>query len=256
MRPPVPPVPHREIDAVFLDAGHTVLCWDEAFASTLLAAHGIEAAPAAIARAEAAARPVFSNWLARGASTEALEARAAYVQTVLLRLAPELQQRSAAERHTIVSGVVASMRTPEAQDRLWSRVPEALPGALAELRAAGLRLVIVSNSDGTVAAKLATAGILDLFDGVVDSHLVGVEKPDAAIFAHALALSRTRAERTLHVGDLHAIDVVGARRAGLHAVLLDPFDDWSDADCERANDVATLATRILRARSGAEEDVR
>lgn len=254
--PPVPrhaPVPHDALDAVFLDAGHTVLCWDEAFAAELLETHGIVTTPGEIARAEAAARPAFSQWLSRGASTEALDARAAYVLTLLERLDPQLTERSQSERHTIVSGVVAAMRTPEAQDRLWSRVPDDLPAVLAQLRDAGLRLVIVSNSDGTVESKLAAAGIRELFDGVVDSHLVGIEKPDAAIFAHALALSRTQPDRTLHVGDLHAIDVVGARRAGLHAVLLDPFADWGDVDCECATDVAALGRRILHARRPVEE---
>ena len=55
-----------------------------------------------------------------------------------------------------------------------------------------------------------------------------------------------RPERTLHVGDLYAVDVVGARRAGLHALLLDPFDDWSDdVDCPRSPDVLALARGLL-----------
>ncbi|HYB13474.1 MAG TPA: HAD-IA family hydrolase, partial [Myxococcota bacterium] len=83
---------------------------------------------------------------------------------------------------------------------------------------------------------------------VVDSHLVGSEKPDRAIFEHALRLSQSRPERTLHVGDLYHADVVGARRAGLHAVLLDPYGDWEDFDCERARDVPELARRILASR--------
>jgi len=42
-----------------------------------------------------------------------------------------------------------------------------------------------------------------------------------------------------------------ARAAGLHAVLLDPFDDWSEADCERARDVAEVSRRILASRVAA-----
>jgi FMN phosphatase YigB (HAD superfamily) len=49
----------------------------------------------------------------------------------------------------------------------------------------------------------------------------------------------------VHIGDLHAVDVVGARAAGLHAVLLDPFGDWGDADCPRVRDLGTLAQSLV-----------
>jgi putative hydrolase of the HAD superfamily len=40
-------------------------------------------------------------------------------------------------------------------------------------------------------------------------------------------------EQCLYVGDLYAVDVLGARAAGLRPLLLDPFDrhaDWEDVD--------------------------
>jgi hypothetical protein len=52
----------------------------------------------------------------------------------------------------------------------------------------------------------------------------------------------------LHVGDLHAVDVVGATGAGIHPVLLDPYADWPDMGCATAPDVGTLAARIASAR--------
>jgi putative hydrolase of the HAD superfamily len=108
----------------------------------------------------------------------------------------------------------------------------------------------VSNSDGTCERKLREVGLRDLFAGVVDSAVVGVEKPDPRIFAHALAASGRAPERTMHVGDFYAIDVVGARRAGLHAALLDPHGDWGDVDCARFRDVEGLARAILAAKGG------
>lgn len=241
-------IPLAGLQALFLDAGHTVLCWDYAFASELLASLGIAAMPEAIARAEAASRPILSRFLARGASTEGLDARAAYGSTLLGQLDPAFARASADERRDVVAKLVHAMRDPDAQDRLWSQVPAGLPDALAALRDAGLSLVIVSNSDGTVEEKLRRAGIRELFDGVADSHLVGSEKPDSGIFHHALALAGVDPARTLHVGDLHAVDVVGAERAGLHAVLLDPFDDWDEVACARAADVIDVARRVLAAR--------
>ena len=84
--------------------------------------------------------------------------------------------------------------------------------ALARLRAAGIRLGIVSNSDGRVEQALEAAGLRDYFDVVVDSALVGVEKPDPAIFRAALDALGVAAGEALYVGDLYEVDVLGARR--------------------------------------------
>jgi putative hydrolase of the HAD superfamily len=237
-------IPFSEIDTVFLDAGNTILCWDYVFASKLVADEGLPCAPAALARAEAAARPRLSRLVSRGDSTEGRQAFLVYVRSILDAL-PVFSELAEAERAGVVARLLRRIRTAEAQDRLWSHVPADLPSALAQLRERGLRLVVVSNSDGTVEAKLAAAGVRDLLHSVVDSHVVGSEKPDRAIFEHALRLAKSRPERTVHVGDLYHADVVGARGAGLHAVLLDPYGDWNDFDCERARDVVELARWIL-----------
>ena len=62
---------------------------------------------------------------------------------------------------------------------------------------------------------------------VIDSALVGYEKPDPRIFAAALERTGADPDRTLHIGDLYHADVVGARTAGIHALLLDPYGDWT-----------------------------
>ena len=241
------PIPFAEIETVFLDAGNTILCWDYAFASELLASEGFPCAPASLARAEAAARPKLSWLISHGRSTEGPKAFLGYVRSILDAL-PAFGALAEAERASAAARLLRAIRTPEAQDRLWSHVPPEIPPALARLRELGLRLVVVSNSDGTVEAKLAAAGLRDLLHSVVDSHVIGSEKPDRAIFEHALRLAQGRPERTVHVGDLYHADVVGARAAGLHAVLLDPYGDWSDFDCERARDVAEFARRLSASR--------
>jgi putative hydrolase of the HAD superfamily len=108
-----------------------------------------------------------------------------------------------------------------------------VPGAVEVLRslvAAGLRLAIVSNSDGTVAAELAAAGICQVGAGtgadvavVVDSHHVGAEKPDPRLFQLALAELGVPASRVVHVGDTARTDVDGALAAGVRPVHLDPY---------------------------------
>ena len=140
------------------------------------------------------------------------------------------------------------IRVPGRALELWSAVLPGVPEALARLRAAGLRLVVVSNADGTVEEGLTRAGLRRYLDAVVDSQVVGFEKPDPRIFTHALALFGSDPARTLHVGDIYAADVAGARAAGVHAVLLDPHGDWGELDCPMARDVPEVADRLLSAR--------
>ena len=82
------------------------------------------------------------------------------------------------------------------------------------------------------------------FDLVLDSQLEKLEKPDPRFFALALERSGSRAERTVHVGDLYHVDVVGARGAGVEAVLLDPAGLHAGADCERVPTLLSLAERL------------
>ena len=130
-----------------------------------------------------------------------------------------------------MSQLVPRIRFPGRSLELWSAVLPGVPEALARLREAGFRLVVVSNADGTVEEGLTRAGLRPLLHAVVDSSVVGFEKPDPRIFSHALSLFDSDPARTLHVGDMYAADIVGARAAGVHALLLDPHGDWGDVDC-------------------------
>jgi putative hydrolase of the HAD superfamily len=97
--------------------------------------------------------------------------------------------------------------------------PDVAP-ALAELRERGLRLVVVSNWDCSLPRWLDRAGIGELVDGTVSSAVVGVAKPDPAVFEAGLELAGCSAGDALFVGDSVANDVDGARAAGLRAVLV------------------------------------
>jgi putative hydrolase of the HAD superfamily len=124
---------------------------------------------------------------------------------------------------------------------LWRVVHPDTPSVLEALRARGLVLGVVSNADGRIAGDLAQNGLGAHFGTVIDSHVVGVEKPDPAIFHLALdALGMTAAE-SLYVGDVFGIDVVGARRAGLEAVLLDTLGRYpGGVDCRRIRALSEL----------------
>jgi putative hydrolase of the HAD superfamily len=97
--------------------------------------------------------------------------------------------------------------------------PDVLP-ALRRLRAAGVRLVVVSNWDVSLHDRLAETGIDALVQGAIASAQLGVAKPAPGIFAHALTLAGVPADSALHVGDSPAEDVDGARAAGIEPLLL------------------------------------
>lgn len=112
---------------------------------------------------------------------------------------------------------------------LWRRVVDGSVQGLAALSASGVKLGIVSNSDGTVEQQLHQHGICQVGTGpgvpvvtVLDSAVVGAAKPDPAIFALALQALDVEASRAIFVGDSFRIDVAGAANAGIAGVHLDP----------------------------------
>jgi HAD superfamily hydrolase (TIGR01549 family) len=128
---------------------------------------------------------------------------------------------------------------------LWSGVDPRTAPMLEKLKGAGYRLGVISNSDGRVAEALEAVGLGGIFEVVVDSKLAGVEKPDPRIFHAALTTLGLPPDQALYVGDLYDIDVVGARRAGMDVVLLDPTGQHKDRDVPTAPDVAAVAERLL-----------
>ena len=95
-----------------------------------------------------------------------------------------------------------------------------VPAALRALRAAGHRLVVVSNWDVSLHEMLRDAGLRGLVDAAISSAEAGAAKPDPAIFRRALELAGEPAADALHAGDSLEYDVFGALAAGLRAALL------------------------------------
>ena len=108
-----------------------------------------------------------------------------------------------------------------------------------------LPVVVISNSDGSAADIVVRQGLRGFVAGVVDSHVIGIEKPDRGIFDHALSLVGASPGDVLHVGDIYDVDIIGARGAGLHAMLMDPYGDWPDVDCARITSIAELPRLVL-----------
>ena len=139
------------------------------------------------------------------------------------------------------------LRALHDRENLWDQVPDDVVPAL-EALACRYRLALVSNSNGTVRRKLERVGLARFFETIVDSHEEGIEKPDPRLFA--LALERmgrgARAAESAYVGDLYHVDVVGARAAGMAAVLLDPHDRQGHLDCARIARLDQLGALLER----------
>jgi putative hydrolase of the HAD superfamily len=132
---------------------------------------------------------------------------------------------------------------------LWCVVPEGLGAALDAARATGVRTAIISNSEGMLERLFDELGIRGHLDLVVDSGLVGVEKPDPRIYGFALSHFGIAATNALHLGDIYATDIVGARAAGMRCALIDPFGHYEGRheDVPRVDGVVAVA-RALAAR--------
>ena len=132
------------------------------------------------------------------------------------------------------------------EQHLWSGVDPNTGAALDRLLGAGLRLGVVSNSDGRADEALIAADLRRRFEFVVDSQLVGFEKPDPRIFQFAFERLGLGREEVLYVGDLYEVDVVGARRAGMDVILLDPLGKHRERDVRTAASIAEVAEMLLQ----------
>jgi FMN phosphatase YigB (HAD superfamily) len=131
---------------------------------------------------------------------------------------------------------------------LWRWMIPETRAALDVLALAGVPMGVVSNASGQIAGVLAREicqvgpGVHVEMRCIVDSHVVGVAKPDPEIFDHALVhFEEFERSRIAYVGDSVTMDVAAATAAGLHPILLDPFDHHDGADFERIRSVADLA---------------
>lgn len=238
------------ITTVLFDAGNTLVHLDYAFIAEVLGRHGQRRSAAEIRRAEYAAKAAVDAYLSVRAALPAQEqpgsagvALPGVPESVEALLWPERGEKPSYFAVTLrqlgVDGdraapILEALRRSNEQDCLWRVVEPDTPTVLEALRLRGIKLGVVSNSDGRIETDLVRRGLGGHFETVVDSHVVGIEKPDPAIFRIALERVGATAGEALFVGDVFAIDILGARRAGMEAVLLDPLACYpGNPDCRR-----------------------
>ena len=139
------------------------------------------------------------------------------------------------------ASVVERLGASHAERHVWCGPDPDAARVIEELKRQGLKVAVISNTeDGRLADSLAAAGLAGGFDLLVDSRLVGLRKPDAAIFRFALERLGVEAHEAAYVGDSYAHDALAARAAGLRGVLLDPHDLHPESLCPRIRSLGEL----------------
>lgn len=219
------------LSTILFDMGNTLSHLDHAWIAATLTRHGCTASAEQVVRAEYTAKAGVDEQIrARAAGTDATRQRP-YFETLLDALGVPAAQ---------VDPIVAEMRAEDARTSLWRVIRPETPEVLGALRARGFTLGVVSNADGRVAGALTARGLAEHFAVIVDSHVVGVEKPDRRIFEIALRACNARPEEALYVGDVYEIDVQGARSAGMASLLLDPLGAYPGVSCARIDSLTRL----------------
>lgn len=236
----------RDVDLLCLDAGNTVVFLDHARLARIAGEHGFATNAPALVRAEGAAkvaleekRELHVQW--SRSNVPAARGWAAMVATMLHAAGLPLDR---------IPAMLDVVWPQHAARNLWSLVPEGLVPALTGARAAGVRVAVVSNSEGQLEPLLVELGVRGALDLVVDSGIVGVEKPDPRIFRIALERCGVPPERALHLGDVYATDVLGARAAGVRVALVDPHGHFEGRhpDVPRVAGAREVALMLREAR--------
>lgn len=225
------------VDAVLLDVGGVLVVPDPALLGPVLAAHGGDGSVAAVIRAH------------YGAMCDADDGLAMDWDRYDVRLA----ERSGVPADRVTDAAEA-VRAAFATRNIWDHELPGTGRALTDLVRSGIRVAVVSNSDGTVERMLAGRGICSVdgrsgarVDLILDSAVVGVAKPDPAIFIRALECLGVAARRAVHVGDMRFADVVGAGAAGVTVLHIDPYADCPDPDGHHhVRDLADVAAVLRR----------
>lgn len=219
----------KKYEAILFDMGYTLIYFDPSpseIARRAYAELGLEVDPK---RWCAAWDEIWEGYL-RQAATATFEASEEY----------DRKSRLERERRVMIALGIYS------EEKLWAFLEkqEAIyrqPGTvrlfpetksvLENLRSRGFRLGIISNWGWDLPDFCKVAGITDYFEIILSSAQAGCSKPNPLIFQKALDKMKLPPERALYVGDSYEVDVVGARSAGLEAILIDRSEGTARQDC-------------------------
>jgi putative hydrolase of the HAD superfamily len=232
-----------EVEAVFFDAGETLLYPHPSFAelfAEVLREEGTVVDPARV-------REVVSAYSARFTDT---------VVSGQGRLWSTSPERSRSMWRGVYEAFFQELGIDGDHDRLFDALygrftdlssyrlhPDALP-VLDRLSGTDLTLGLISNFEEWLQRLLEFLEVRQYFDVTVISGVEGVEKPDPRIFRLALERAGVPAEGSIYVGDHPFFDVKAARQVGMVPVLIDRRGRHADADAIRITSLEELPAAI------------
>jgi FMN phosphatase YigB (HAD superfamily) len=223
------------IKLLSLDAGGVLLFPNFERISDTFARHGLQVSPEALRAADPHGRFAVDT-ADRVAATNDADRGSMHFRIMF--------ERAGVLPDAPVQGVLDELWAYHTEHNLWEYVPPDVIPSLERLAATGVTLAIGSNANGIIHRVFERAGLRRYFSVICDSHVEGVEKPDRRFFEILVARAGGRPETTLHLGDLYHVDVVGARGAGLQAMLLDPHDLYSDYDVKRVKNLNEIVALV------------
>jgi len=88
-------------------------------------------------------------------------------------------------------------------------------------------MILVSNFYGNIHSVLEDFGLLEYFDEIVESAVVGIRKPDPAIFALGVEKLKLPSENVVVIGDSYTKDIIPAHKNGCQTIWL-KGPGWGD----------------------------
>jgi HAD superfamily hydrolase (TIGR01549 family) len=223
----------EEFDAIMLDLGGTMVDLSpprEVVLTGLLSKHGLETPVERTARVLAKADGKFDEDFAKLDGKEETTFWSKYDMFVL----KELGFTGDIAHFSKEAGELFDKIIPKVES--WAAYPDTKP-ILEMMEKKDLVLGVVSNATDLAVRVLDNLGLTKYFDTIVVSQEVGVRKPSPEIFRIAAKRAGVSPSRCLYAGDKFSVDVVGAKRAGMNAVLIDRVGAYPNAKCIRGRDL-------------------
>jgi putative hydrolase of the HAD superfamily len=217
--------------AVFFDLYQTLVRYEpprEETEAKVLQDLGIEVSPAALIRPIIVADEFIYNEIARRplSARPKEEKMALYLQyqEILLREADiECSQK-------VIYSLLGAMQQAKMELVLFDDVAPALD----ELKSRGLVLGLISNVEQDMNETLTRLNLPAWLTVVVTSQDASAAKPRPEIFHYALEKAGLKPAEAIYIGDQYQVDVIGARGAGIKAILIDRNDYYQNiTDCPR-----------------------
>lgn len=226
-----------KLRAIFFDAGNTLVYPRHEELAGDLTAHGLPATVEDFFVAERAGKSKLDEWLwpqiRKGDVPRTIDQ---YYWGEYLRALMDRIQAPEEARGALMLRVATGFR----DIKLWSRVLPETPAYLENLRERGYFLGVISNSIGTIEEQLGRVDLLRYFHTVLDSAIVGMEKPHPEIFRLAIERASIAPSEAIFIGDTHSTDVGGAQLAGIHGVLIDRVGAYPNIQSPRINSLPEL----------------